>query len=124
MTAGRPLLMMTTYHGIKYSHISSKSDKLFSYCPERWLTIIKTEKWSGPNDPSLPEQNHFNPSVHNFHGEVGTSGGYGVHPFNDLLFEATKDPKGEFPFLLDENDGRPIGISERSIYFTEPTSKT
>lgn len=77
-----------------------------------FLTILQTEKWTDSNDPNFPEQGHFEPSLHNFHGKVGVSAPYGRHPFYDLLFETANSSKEEFPFLLDQNSGRPLGLSE------------
>ncbi|KAF9445056.1 GMC oxidoreductase [Macrolepiota fuliginosa MF-IS2] len=78
-------------------------DKLLPY-------ILKAEKWSSPNDPNLSEEGHFDPSVHGLDGKLQTSAPYNPHPLNDLLLETTKELSDEFPFLLDLNDGRPIGI--------------
>ncbi|KAF9451441.1 GMC oxidoreductase [Macrolepiota fuliginosa MF-IS2] len=81
-------------------------DKLFPY-------FLKAETWSGPNDPSLPETGHFDPSLHGTNGNVNVSAPYHIHPLNDLMVEAVKElsqSSNEFPALLDHNGGRPIGI--------------
>lgn len=57
-----------------------------------------------------PETGHIDPSIHDKNGKVSTSAAYSIHPFNDMLIETTKELSGEFPFKLDMNDGRPIGI--------------
>ncbi|KAJ3567241.1 hypothetical protein NP233_g6493 [Leucocoprinus birnbaumii] len=72
--------------------------------------ILKAEKWSGPNDPSLPEKGHYDPSFHNVGGKLGVTAPYYEHPFNDLIFEATQELSSEFPLLHDLNSGRPIGL--------------
>ncbi|KAF5354115.1 hypothetical protein D9756_007319 [Leucocoprinus leucothites] len=79
-----------------------------------WKNILpyiqKVEKWSTPNDPNLPEDDHFNSSVHNKDGMIGVTAPYFPHPFNDLLLNATREMNDEFPFLLDLNSGKPIGL--------------
>jgi choline dehydrogenase len=73
---------------------------------------FQAERWSSPNDPNLPETNHFNISNHNTDGILGVTAPYYTHPFNDILFETIRDVSDEFPFLLDLNNGSPIGIGE------------
>ncbi|KAF5346524.1 hypothetical protein D9756_007364 [Leucocoprinus leucothites] len=72
--------------------------------------ILKTEKWSSPNDPSFSEQGHFNTSIHSSAGVLGVTAPYYNHPLNDLLLKATAELSDEYPFLQDLNDGRPIGL--------------
>ncbi|KAF9448538.1 GMC oxidoreductase [Macrolepiota fuliginosa MF-IS2] len=75
--------------------------------------FFKAETWSGPNDPSLPETGHYDPSLHGTNGNVNVSAPYHVHPLNDLMVEAVKElsqSSDEFPALLDMNGGRPIGM--------------
>lgn len=43
---------------------------------------------------------------------MSLSAPYSNHPFNDMILETARELKDEFPFLLDINDGRPIGIGE------------
>lgn len=38
---------------------------------------------------------------------------YSDHPFNDMLLETTKELEDEFPFTLDMNGGKPIGIGKQ-----------
>ncbi|KAJ3558042.1 hypothetical protein NP233_g11591 [Leucocoprinus birnbaumii] len=57
------------------------------------------------------ERGHLDPSLHGTHGKLFVTSGFVVHPFNEMLIQATKEMPDEFPFLLDMNDGRPIGVS-------------
>ncbi|KAF9445057.1 GMC oxidoreductase [Macrolepiota fuliginosa MF-IS2] len=59
---------------------------------------------------SLSEVNHYDPAVHGVNGTLETSAPYYLHPFNDVLFEAIKEQSDEFPYLVDMNGGRPIGM--------------
>ncbi|KXN88671.1 Glucose dehydrogenase [FAD, quinone] [Leucoagaricus sp. SymC.cos] len=72
--------------------------------------VFETEKWSSPNDPSLSEEGHFDPSVHSKSGKLGTTAAYFPHPSNDLMIDVTKELGDEFPLLRDLNAGRPIGL--------------
>ncbi|KXN87047.1 Glucose dehydrogenase [FAD, quinone] [Leucoagaricus sp. SymC.cos] len=77
-------------------------DKMLPY-------ILKAEQWS--IDPQNRTQvNHYNTSVHSKDGKVSVSLPYTVHPFNDMLLQSTKEMSEEFPFDLDMNDGKPLGI--------------
>ncbi|KAF9449394.1 GMC oxidoreductase [Macrolepiota fuliginosa MF-IS2] len=81
-------------------------DKIFPF-------FFKSETWSGPNDPSLPEIGHYDPSLHGTHGNLNVSAPYHVHPLNDLMVKAIQElsqSSDEFPALLDMNGGRPIGM--------------
>ncbi|KAF9440763.1 GMC oxidoreductase [Macrolepiota fuliginosa MF-IS2] len=85
--------------------------KMFPY-------ILKAETWSGPNDPNLPEDGHYDPSVHGRSGNVNVSAAYYAHPLNDLWVAATKElskSSDEFPPLLDMNGGRMIGMGRTSV---------
>ncbi|KXN88670.1 Glucose dehydrogenase [FAD, quinone] [Leucoagaricus sp. SymC.cos] len=78
-------------------------DKILPY-------ILKAEKLTSPNDPNFPEDGHFDPSYHSTTGAVSVSAAYYPHPFNDLMLNTTNELSKEFPFLLDVNSGRPLGI--------------
>ncbi|KAJ3576819.1 hypothetical protein NP233_g167 [Leucocoprinus birnbaumii] len=82
---------------------------------EMYPRLLKTEKWSAPNDASSPEDGHFNTSVHSSGGKIGVTAPYYDHPFNDLLFDATTELSEEFPLLEDLNNGRPIGWGQATI---------
>lgn len=63
-------------------------------------------------------EGRFDPTVHGLHGKlsVTVSPLNVTNPFNDLLLQVTEDPgmNDEFPFLLDLNGGKPLGIGEFS----------
>lgn len=61
------------------------------------------------------EQGHVDPSVHGHNGKVSVTAPYVAHPFDDMLIETTKQLSDEFPYKLDHNDGRPIGICKNSF---------
>jgi len=104
---------MTTTVGKNYWGRQSLWNEIFpyilkvnpaQYCEEPFSNFdsrSETEKWSSPNDPSFPEQGHFNPSVHNDNGKIGVTAAYFPHPFNNLVFEATSELSDEFPLLED-----------------------
>ncbi|KAJ3553555.1 hypothetical protein NP233_g12615 [Leucocoprinus birnbaumii] len=80
----------------------------------RWdnmLEVMKQGENFVNNSAHLPQQGHFDPSVHGFNGKLFVSATYTIYPLNDLLLGVTKELPDEFPFLLDENGGRPIGVS-------------
>nr|Q3L245.1 RecName: Full=Pyranose dehydrogenase 1; Short=PDH 1; AltName: Full=Pyranose:quinone oxidoreductase 1; Flags: Precursor [Leucoagaricus meleagris]AAW82996.1 pyranose dehydrogenase [Leucoagaricus meleagris]AAW82997.1 pyranose dehydrogenase [Leucoagaricus meleagris]4H7U_A Chain A, Pyranose dehydrogenase [Leucoagaricus meleagris] len=71
--------------------------------------IKKAEKFTQDfTDQSV--KGHIDPSVHGFDGKLSVSAAYSNISFNDLLFETTKELNAEFPFKLDMNDGKPIGL--------------
>jgi choline dehydrogenase len=102
--------------GLSWTEIFPYILKVNPLLPQEYPSILnpyyKTEKWSAPNDPSFPEQGHYDPSVHNDNGKIGVTAPYFPHPFNDLAFEATAELGDEFPLLKDLNNGRPIGLGE------------
>jgi choline dehydrogenase len=55
---------------------------------------------------------HLNPSIHGVTGNLSLTTSWNTHPLNGLLMEATTELTDEFPFLLDMNSGRPIGLGE------------
>jgi hypothetical protein len=57
-------------------------------------------------------KDHIDPSLHGSNGKLSTSASYTNASLNDLLLETTKELSDEFPFKLDVNDGKPIGLSE------------
>ncbi|KXN91296.1 Oxygen-dependent choline dehydrogenase [Leucoagaricus sp. SymC.cos] len=77
-------------------------DSMFPY-------MLKSEKYA-QNIDHQSEVGHLNPAIHGYSGKIGVSAGYTEHPANNLIIETTKVMKNEFPFKLDSNDGRPIGV--------------
>lgn len=59
------------------------------------------------------EAGHIDPSLHSRKGKVSVTAPYSNHPMNNMLIQTTKELTEEFPFKLDMNDGRPIGIGKR-----------
>ncbi|KAJ6481563.1 aryl-alcohol oxidase-like protein [Mycena vitilis] len=86
---------MTGDPGWSWKHI-------FSY-------FLKNEKWTPPvdfHDTTL----EFDPSVHSTHGMTSISlNGY-AWPLGPRVIQATKELPDEFPFNLDMNSGKPLGI--------------
>ncbi|KXN87043.1 Choline dehydrogenase, mitochondrial [Leucoagaricus sp. SymC.cos] len=57
------------------------------------------------------ENGHLDPALHGHDGNLFITAPYIDHPFNEMWLQATKELPDEFPFSLDQNNGRPIGIS-------------
>lgn len=58
-------------------------------------------------------QGQFDPSVHSTHGMNPVSlNGY-AWPFGPRVIAATKELPDEFPFNLDMNSGKPLGVGKR-----------
>ncbi|KAJ3558043.1 hypothetical protein NP233_g11590 [Leucocoprinus birnbaumii] len=73
-------------------------------------TMIAGEHYVN-DSANLPQHNHFDPSVHGYHGKLFVSAPYTIHPLNDLFLQVPKELPDEFPFVLDVNGGTPVGIS-------------
>lgn len=73
----------------------------------------QAEKFS-ENSEHQSVEGHIDPSVHGRDGKLSVVASYSNITMNDLLLETTEESKDEFPFKLDMNDGRPIGIGERA----------
>lgn len=58
------------------------------------------------------ERGHIDPSVHGHRGAVSNTAPFNNHPINEMLLQTTQDLPNEFPYLLDMNNGSPIGIGE------------
>ncbi|EKM83178.1 hypothetical protein AGABI1DRAFT_118529 [Agaricus bisporus var. burnettii JB137-S8] len=71
--------------------------------------LTKSEKFEQGSE-NRPQQGHFDPAFHGFNGNLHVVASYSDHPFNDMLLETTKELEDEFPFTLDMNGGKPIGI--------------
>ncbi|KAF8876657.1 hypothetical protein BD779DRAFT_1449174 [Infundibulicybe gibba] len=71
--------------------------------------MLKHERWSRPADNHNTD-GKYDPSIHSPRGMTAvTLGGYS-QAIDDRLFQTTKDLKDEFPFNLDMNSGRPLGV--------------
>ncbi|KAF9482078.1 aryl-alcohol oxidase [Pholiota conissans] len=71
--------------------------------------ILKSERWSPPSDHHNT-QGEFDPSMHGLDGLLLTSlPGY-PQPADDMVRLVSKQLPQEFPFLLDMNAGRPLGL--------------
>ncbi|KAL0954174.1 hypothetical protein HGRIS_005305 [Hohenbuehelia grisea] len=78
-----------------------------------WLAlqpyIRKNERWTAPAD-NHNTLGQFNPLVHGFNGVNSVSlTGY-PRPINNMVKQATNQLSSEFPFNLDYNSGRQLGI--------------
>lgn len=62
-----------------------------------------------------PVDGRVDPSVHGHHGKLSVVVSPTDHPFNNLMLQATKELTAEFPFTLDMNGGRPIGVGKSKI---------
>ncbi|TFK35280.1 aryl-alcohol oxidase [Crucibulum laeve] len=90
--------------------------KLFPY-------MLKLESWSTPSDHHNTT-GQFNPSVHGYSGPLSISlPGY-PQRIDDMVIRTTTQLSEDFPFLLDINSGRPIGVGwmQRSIRNGERSS--
>ncbi|KAG9226719.1 hypothetical protein CCMSSC00406_0008419 [Pleurotus cornucopiae] len=81
---------------------------------ERWSWdslqpfIEKNELWSPPSS-KRPTDGEFDPSVHGRHGVVEVSLPSDLQPIDDRVLQTTRE-NSEFPFNLDLNSGRHLGI--------------
>jgi choline dehydrogenase-like flavoprotein len=83
---------------------------LFNFGPcSTSLHGVQNEHWSAPADHHNTT-GEFNPSVHGYHGINAVSLPGFVYPFDHRVMRATSELPDEFPFNLDINSGRPIGI--------------
>ncbi|KAF8182590.1 pyranose dehydrogenase [Pholiota molesta] len=71
--------------------------------------ILKSERWSAPADHHNT-QGEFDPTVHGFDGLLLTSLPGFPQPADDMVATVPKQLPDEFPFLLDMNAGRPLGL--------------
>ncbi|KAJ3562420.1 hypothetical protein NP233_g9585 [Leucocoprinus birnbaumii] len=91
----------------------------------RWAEVIEDDAYSWEkilpfmhkaeklvqDSENQTEQGHIDPSVHGLTGAVSNTAPYNSHPINELLIQTTQDLPEEFPYLLDMNNGSPIGIA-------------
>ena len=80
------------------------------------LTIIvlsyQSERWSPPAD-GHNTAGEFDPAVHGFDGMVHTSLPGNPAPGDSMFLAVPDQLPAEFPFLLDMNAGRPLGLGMR-----------
>ncbi|KAJ7489582.1 aryl-alcohol oxidase [Mycena latifolia] len=71
--------------------------------------FLKNEKWTPPADlhNTSPQ---FNPSVHSIHGINSVSLSGFQWPVGRRIIQATQELPDEFPFNLDMNSGKPLGV--------------
>ncbi|KXN90565.1 Glucose dehydrogenase [FAD, quinone], partial [Leucoagaricus sp. SymC.cos] len=86
---------------------------------DRWAEMTGGDwlKWKNVL-PYILKDNHYDPTVHSRDGKVAVSAPYTPHPFNDMLLQSVNELSEEFPFDLDYNDGRPIGIGKLSLIYS------
>ncbi|KAJ7856682.1 aryl-alcohol oxidase-like protein [Mycena olivaceomarginata] len=77
-------------------------DEIFPY-------FLKNEKWTPPAD-GHDTSGQFNPAVHSTHGLTEVSLPGFMWSLAPRVIQATRELPDEFPFNLDMNSGRPLGI--------------
>ncbi|KAF8218290.1 aryl-alcohol oxidase [Mycena galopus ATCC 62051] len=77
-------------------------DEIFPY-------FLKNEKWTQPAD-GHDTSGQFNPAVHSTHGLTEVSLPGFPWPVGPRVLQATQELPNEFPFNLDMNSGRPLGV--------------
>ncbi|KAF8148135.1 aryl-alcohol oxidase [Mycena galopus ATCC 62051] len=73
--------------------------------------FLKHEKWTAPadNHHTLGE---FDPAIHGKDGPISVSlNGFPWPAFEKTVMQTTKELPDEFPFNLDMNSGKPLGVS-------------
>ncbi|KIJ57097.1 GMC oxidoreductase [Sphaerobolus stellatus SS14] len=71
--------------------------------------IRKNEHWTEPTDHHNTA-GQFNPAVHGFQGINAVSLAGFPSSIDDRVIQTTKQLSGEFPFNLDMNSGKPLGV--------------
>ncbi|KAJ6518101.1 aryl-alcohol oxidase-like protein [Mycena vitilis] len=72
--------------------------------------FLKSEKWTAPADEH-DTRGQFDPSVHGTDGPVSVSlNGFPWPTFEQKVIQTTKELPNDFPFNLDVNSGKPLGI--------------
>ncbi|KAF7375514.1 Choline dehydrogenase, mitochondrial [Mycena sanguinolenta] len=78
-----------------------------------WNSVQKyirmNEKWTPPADHHQTA-GQFNPAVHSLTGINSVSLPGFSHPFDSRIIATTQEKPGAFPFNLDMNSGRPLGL--------------
>ncbi|KAJ7139051.1 hypothetical protein C8R44DRAFT_763757 [Mycena epipterygia] len=77
-------------------------DQIFPY-------FLKNEKWTPPSDLHDTSA-QFDPSVHSTHGMNPVSLNGFAWPLGPRVIQATAELPDEFPFNLDMNSGKPLGV--------------
>jgi choline dehydrogenase-like flavoprotein len=85
--------------------------------------IVQNERWSTPADHHNTT-GEFNPSVHGYNGINSVSLPGFVTPFDYRVIKATSELPNEFPFNLDTNSGRQIGIGAYGYIQNSACSRT
>ncbi|PPQ93564.1 hypothetical protein CVT25_005556 [Psilocybe cyanescens] len=73
--------------------------------------ILKNEKWTPPSDKH-DTRGEFNPSVHGLNGLMFTSLPASPQTIDDMVLQVPSQLPDQFPFLLDMNSGRPLGLGK------------
>ncbi|KAJ6548569.1 hypothetical protein B0H19DRAFT_1378984 [Mycena capillaripes] len=79
--------------------------------------FLKNEKWTLPADHH-DTRGQFNPPVHGTNGPIFVSlNGFSLPTFEHKVIQTTKKLPRDFPFNLDPNSGKPLGVyaSVRSL---------
>ncbi|KIJ56360.1 GMC oxidoreductase [Sphaerobolus stellatus SS14] len=78
-----------------------------------WYNMLpyfkKGERWTPPAD-NRSTAGDFDPAVHGFNGPLAVSLGGFLVPLADRIKAVTAELPGEFPYILDNNGGRPLGV--------------
>ncbi|KAJ7277011.1 aryl-alcohol oxidase [Mycena rebaudengoi] len=73
--------------------------------------FLKSEKWSPPADHHNTH-GQFNPAFHSTEGLVSVSlNGFSWRTFDQRIIQTTEEMPDDFPFNLDMNSGKPLGLS-------------
>ncbi|KAJ6476443.1 pyranose dehydrogenase [Mycena vitilis] len=79
-------------------------DRIFPY-------FLKTEKWTAPVDEHNTS-GQYNPHLHGTDGPVSVSlSGFPWTTFEQKVMQTTKELPDDFPFNVDVNSGKPLGVS-------------
>ncbi|KAJ7136692.1 hypothetical protein C8R44DRAFT_828533 [Mycena epipterygia] len=73
--------------------------------------FLKTENWTAPVDMH-DTAGQYNPAIHGTDGPISVSlNGFPWPVFEQTVLQTTKELPDEFPFNLDMNSGKPLGVS-------------
>ncbi|KXN87044.1 Glucose dehydrogenase [FAD, quinone] [Leucoagaricus sp. SymC.cos] len=115
---GKLLGGCSSHNGLAYTR-GAKDDW------DRWAKITGDEglKWDNMlpfifraerlvvDSENQTQVDHLDPAVHGRDGKLLVTNPFTIHPINDMILQVPQELPDEFPFLLDQNSGRPIGIS-------------
>lgn len=106
--------------GTNSSHISAKSlfFLLLGFAPHSRFICFQNERLTAPADLH-DTKGQFDPSVHSTSGIVSVSLAGFPQPIDDRVIKTTDELIKEFPFNLDYNSGKPLGLgmSRKSYIF-------